>query len=88
MSDEKASLGERFRRLGSLAASTVLVLALSFAIAWPIWSFATGARRAYTLAVIAFCSLVAVSLVSLAASRRIRGGSRYRARARRRRGAP
>ncbi len=48
--------------------SAALVLALSFAIAWPIWLFATSCSRCYTIAVAG----AAAFLVVLSASRALR----------------
>jgi hypothetical protein len=90
MARDKDPFRARLGKLGSASASAAFVLALSFAIAWPLWSLATKARRPFTLTVIAALALVLASFVALAAARRIRGGSRRRARAaaRGRRGKP
>ena len=48
--------------------SAALVLALSFAIAWPIWLFATSCSGCYTIAVAG----AAVLLVALSFSRALR----------------
>lgn len=60
------------------ALSAALVLALSFAIAWPLWLFATSCGRCYTAAAAA----VAVLLVALSTARALR--RRHSARAGRR----
>ena len=52
--------------------STVLVLALSLVIVWPLWSLATKGRIAYTLAVGAAVVLTSVFLI-------VRGRLRRRA---------
>ena len=70
------------KSLGSFAFSAILVLALSFFIAWPIWSLATKERGAFTVAVgaaavlaVAFFVLrpIAVSAARRRAIRRRRG---------------
>ena len=38
------------KRLVSILYTAVLVIALSFAIAWPLWIAATKVRHAYTIA--------------------------------------
>jgi hypothetical protein len=81
MARDKDPLRARLGMLGSAAASAAFVLALSFAIAWPLWSLATKARRPFTLTVLAALALALVSFAVLAAAKRIRGGSRRRARA-------
>ena len=68
MTDDTISPRQRLRRLGSFLGACVLVLALSFAIAWPLWIFATGARRAIGAA----AALSLVSLTVLAVVRRMR----------------
>jgi hypothetical protein len=78
MTGDKDALRAVLGRLGSSIGSAALVLALSFAIAWPLWKFATTARSAFTLAVGAALALSLSSLVAVAALRRMRGGSRYR----------
>jgi hypothetical protein len=51
--------------------SAALVLALSFAIAWPIWFFATGCSGGYTIAVAgAVAFLVALSVIRALRRRR------------------
>ncbi len=52
--------------------STVLVLALSLAMAWPLWSLATKGRLAYTVA-------VGVAVVLTSAFLIVRGQLRRRA---------
>jgi hypothetical protein len=81
MVDRKAGRGARGTRIGSLAASSALVLALSFSIAWPLWSFATGSRRAFTLAVGAAVVLALLSFGALAALKALRGSTEARSRA-------
>jgi len=90
MARDKAALRARLVKLGSSSASVAFVLALSFAIAWPLWSLATKARRIFTLAVIAALALAFAALAAIAVIRRLRLGSRRRARAsmRERRGGP
>jgi hypothetical protein len=76
----------RLGRLGSILGSILLLLALSFAISWPLWSLATGNRRAFTCAVGAIAALALISLAGLSLRRRIKGragvsnpaGERYR----------
>jgi hypothetical protein len=62
-------------RLRSFLLLACLVLALSFAIAWPIWIFATKAKGAYSLA----AALAAAILIAVRATR----GWRRRLRSRR-----
>ena len=81
MSRDMAALRARLGKLGSSIASAAFVLALSFAIAWPLWFLATKARRAFTLAAFAFMALVVAFFAARAAFRRLRGHSRRRARA-------
>jgi hypothetical protein len=64
----------RLGRLGSTFVSAAFVLALSFAISWPLWLFATRARGAYALAVGAALALLLSSLAAAAALRRARRG--------------
>jgi|GEM_PF-4662344 len=62
--------GTRSRLAGAraFAFSAALVLALSFAIAWPIWLFATSCGPCYTAAVAA----LAVLFVALSVTRALR----------------
>ena len=53
-----------FRSLASFASAALLVLALSFFIAWPLWSLATKERRAFTIAVGAGAVLAAIFFVA------------------------
>jgi hypothetical protein len=75
----------RLGKLGSTALSVLAVLALSFVISWPLWSFAIGDRRAFTLSVglgltLGFLSFVGISLRkrirSRSGPRRLQGGRR------------
>jgi hypothetical protein len=84
MIGDKDALQAGLGRLGSFLASAALVLALSFAISWPLWAFATAARHAFTLAIGVAAALFIAAIAAIAAFRRIRGGSRYRDSARRR----
>jgi hypothetical protein len=75
------------KALISFASSAVLVLALSFAIVWPLWSLATKDRLAYTAAVGAAFALAFVLLIARAVRRgytreRMRRRSSARGRAR------
>jgi hypothetical protein len=80
MARDNAALRARLGKLGSFIASASFVLALSLAIAWPLWFLATKARRVFTLASFASIALVVVFLAARAALGRIRGDSRRRAR--------
>jgi hypothetical protein len=61
----------RLEKLGSLLAFVLLVLALAFAISWPLWSFATGYRRGFTLSVGAALALAALFFAGRGFRRRI-----------------
>jgi hypothetical protein len=65
-----------FGRLASLAAAAALVLALTLAIVWPIWSLANGNRRAFTIAVAAALALALAFAIARAVRRRIAARSR------------
>jgi type VI protein secretion system component VasK len=71
MVDDKVTRGIFFNRLRSFSLSTVIVLALSLAIAWPLWAFATHNRRLFTEAIGLALALLTVVFVSLAVCRRI-----------------
>jgi len=73
-SDTAARLG----KLGSSLAFVLLVLALAFAISWPLWSFATGDRRGFTLSIGAALASIALFLAGRGLGRRILGRSRAR----------
>jgi hypothetical protein len=70
------------RKLASLASAAILVLALSFAIVWPLWSLATKERRAYTIAILASLGL-ALAFAAARSIARVLAARRRRARARR-----
>jgi hypothetical protein len=72
-------------RSGAFAISLALVLAISFAIAWPLWSFATGNRLAYTLASAAAVAVAATLWIASSLARRRREGARRLRRTDRRR---
>lgn len=64
-----------WRSLASFAAWALFVLALSFAIVWPLWSLATKARGVFNIAALAVAACVAAyfagrPLVSRALRRR------------------
>jgi hypothetical protein len=69
-----------WRSLASFAAAALFVLALSFAIVWPLWSLATKERGAFNLAVLAVAALIVAYFVGRHIVSRI---LRLRARARR-----
>jgi hypothetical protein len=76
------------KALMSFAFSAVLVLALSFAIVWPLWSLATKDHQAYTVAAgaafaLAFAFLIARAVFRGYARDRMRRRSSARARSRR-----
>jgi CDP-diglyceride synthetase len=52
----------RLGKLGSSLVFILLVLALAFAISWPLWSFATANRRAFTLSIGAVLALAVLLL--------------------------
>lgn len=68
------------RGTGSLAAAAAIVLGLSFAIVWPLWSLATGDRKAYTLAMGAVAALAALAATGRVLLARRRAAARVRAR--------
>jgi hypothetical protein len=65
----------RLGKLGSFLAPCILVIALSFAISWPLWFFATVGRRAFTIAVGAVAALVLLFLLGLALRKRLQNRS-------------
>jgi hypothetical protein len=84
---KRRSSGGRTRGARTFALSAAAVLAMSFAIAWPLWLAATEARGAFNgffavlvLAAAAWAIVArARSRTARAASRTIRGKSRSRA---------
>jgi hypothetical protein len=52
------------RSLASFASAVLLVLALSFFIAWPLWSLAVKERRVFTIAVGACAVLAAIFFIA------------------------
>jgi hypothetical protein len=74
---KRRSSGGRTRGARSFALSAAAVLAMSFAIAWPLWLAATEARGAFN-AVFAALVLAAAAwaIVARARSRTARAGSR------------
>jgi hypothetical protein len=64
------------RALASLGLAVLVVLSLSLAIAWPLWSLATANRRAYTiaLALLAVASAIAWSIRAGLRAARARSG--------------
>jgi hypothetical protein len=73
----RRSSGGRTRGARSFALSAVAVLAMSFAIAWPLWLAATEARGAFNAAFAALVlAAVAWAIVARARSRAARAGSR------------
>ena len=67
------------RSAAAFALSAFLVLALSFAIVWPLWSLATHDRRAYTVAA---ALAAALALARGIVRARARAGARSSARRR------
>ena len=65
-----------FRALASFASWAFLVLAIAFAIVWPLWSLATKDRQAYTITIGAAVFLVVTFFIARAARRRSSSKSR------------
>jgi hypothetical protein len=59
-------------KLISFLAPPILVLAISFAISWPLWSLANADKRAFTLVVGAAAGIALLVLSALAARRRLK----------------
>ena len=66
------SAGSRLGKLGSILIPVIFVLAVSLAISWPLWTFATRDRKLYTLAVGVAIAAAILTLVGLAVGRRVR----------------
>jgi hypothetical protein len=79
MESDKAPRGAALTALGSFAFSSALVLALSFAVAWPLWSLATREKSAFTMAVAAGIVLWLFFFVLRAVGRRLTRPGRRRA---------
>ncbi|MGA2640121.1 MAG: hypothetical protein ABSG21_04335 [Spirochaetia bacterium] len=58
------------RKVGFLLLLAGGSAALGFLIAWPLWVFATSARKAYTITVLALCAAGIIFLAVRAAQRR------------------
>jgi Ca2+/H+ antiporter len=58
------------KRLGEAVLLAAIVLALSFAAAWPLWSLATKDARAYTIAVAVAAALAFAVFIAKALRRR------------------
>jgi hypothetical protein len=76
MTLEKPARRPRLQALGSAGALAAIVLGIALAISWPLWSLATGNRRAFTLAVGASAALSLAWLLARAAARRSARGRR------------
>jgi hypothetical protein len=70
------------RKIGFLVALVAASAALGFVISWPLWLFATSARRAYTITVLALAGAGIIFLV-FRAIRRSRRATRDPGRPRR-----
>lgn len=57
-------------KLRAFIISTVLISALSFVIAWPIWLYATSRSRSYTMTIAAFMVLLVAFAIARALRRR------------------
>jgi hypothetical protein len=74
MNAEASGHRARLPRLLSLLGSALLVLALSCAIAWPLWALATEERLAFTIGALALIGLFLAFLVAKAIRTRIERG--------------
>jgi hypothetical protein len=70
MRREEHGKGNPARRASGAAVSIALVLALSTLISWPLWSLATRAPRAYTIAFGAVLAILAAAAIVRARRRR------------------
>jgi hypothetical protein len=74
---KRRSSGGRTRSARSFALSAAAVLAMSFAIAWPLWLAATEARGAFNAAFAALVLAAAAwAIAARARSRAARAGAR------------
>lgn len=79
MKDDASSRREPLPRLLSFASAAFLVLALSFAIAWPLWILATREKALFSIGVLALCCAAALFFVARSILRRLtRRGTRAR----------
>jgi hypothetical protein len=71
MNDDASGHRTRLARFFSFFAPALLVLVLSFAIAWPLWALATKERRTFTIGTLILIALVLVFFVARALLARI-----------------